>query len=209
MISLVIECLRVFTRFPQTTRVFFGGAHDNGYTSTLNFLHNEGLHEKLVILRGYRDLASEVKSLNLPHVDVEGVFMTHKLQTGHGYGHGHNYNYNHNYNNSSNNNNYKKSSPPQGQSPQTSAQVRLPPTGPSHPQVKPQDFDKFRTRPSPGRMPQADLPNTAPTPPAGYRKLVPNLVRAFLIVCMCEVIISVGSRCTDVSCLLPFSSYSR
>lgn len=76
----MLECLRVFTRFPQTSRVFFGGGHDNGYTSTLNQLQNEGLHSKITILRGYKDLAYELKSLNLPHVEIEGVFMTKKLQ---------------------------------------------------------------------------------------------------------------------------------
>ncbi|KAI0092084.1 hypothetical protein BDY19DRAFT_875855, partial [Irpex rosettiformis] len=78
--SKIKECLRVFTRFPQTSKVFFRGGHDNGYTSTLNQLQNEGLHTKITILRGYKDLAYELKSLNLPHVEIEGVFMTKKLQ---------------------------------------------------------------------------------------------------------------------------------
>ena len=76
----MLECLRVFTRFPQTSRVFFGGGHDNGYTSTLNQLQNEGLHSKITILRGYKDLAYELKSLNLPQIEIEGIFMTKKLQ---------------------------------------------------------------------------------------------------------------------------------
>lgn len=74
-----VECLRVFTRFPQISRVFFGGAHDNGYTSTLNYLQNEGLHQKLTVLRGYRELAPEVRALNLPQVDIPGVFLTEKI----------------------------------------------------------------------------------------------------------------------------------
>lgn len=69
----------MFTRFPQISRVFFGGAHDNGYTSTLNYLQNEGLHQKLTILRGYRELAPEVRALNLPQVDIQGVFLTEKI----------------------------------------------------------------------------------------------------------------------------------
>ncbi|EKM61021.1 uncharacterized protein PHACADRAFT_168384 [Phanerochaete carnosa HHB-10118-sp] len=79
--SKIKEFLRVFTRFPQTSRVFFGGAHDNGYTSALNYLANEGLHHKLTILRGYREFAFEVKSLNLPFLDIPGLFMTERLQT--------------------------------------------------------------------------------------------------------------------------------
>ncbi|OBZ80082.1 hypothetical protein A0H81_01170 [Grifola frondosa] len=79
--SKIKECLRVFTRFPQTSRVFFGGAHDNGYTSTLNYLQNEGLLDKVILLRGYRDLAHEIKNLNLPFLEIEGIFMQRKLQT--------------------------------------------------------------------------------------------------------------------------------
>ncbi|KAG1750024.1 uncharacterized protein EDB91DRAFT_1110990 [Suillus paluster] len=73
------ECLRVFTRFPQTSRVFFGGGHDNGYTTTLNTLENEGLLQKIVLLRGYKTLAKEFQHFDLPHLDIEGVFMTKKL----------------------------------------------------------------------------------------------------------------------------------
>ncbi|KAF8591870.1 hypothetical protein K439DRAFT_1325765, partial [Ramaria rubella] len=73
------ECLRVFTRFPQTFKVFFGGGHDNGYASTLNSLHNEGLLDKIILLRGYKELAFELKDLQLPLVEFQGVFMTQKL----------------------------------------------------------------------------------------------------------------------------------
>ncbi|KAH9946643.1 hypothetical protein B0H21DRAFT_778993 [Amylocystis lapponica] len=79
--SKIKECLRVFTRFPQTSRVFFGGGHDNGYTSTLNYLQNEGLLDKVILLRGYKDLAHELKSLELPHLEIEGVFMTKKMHS--------------------------------------------------------------------------------------------------------------------------------
>ncbi|TBU48361.1 hypothetical protein BD309DRAFT_987411 [Dichomitus squalens] len=79
--SKIKECLRVFTRFPQITRVFFGGAHDNGYTSTLNLLQNEGLLDKVVLLKGYKELAHEINSLRLPQLEVDGVFIKKKLQT--------------------------------------------------------------------------------------------------------------------------------
>ncbi|KII94335.1 hypothetical protein PLICRDRAFT_424408 [Plicaturopsis crispa FD-325 SS-3] len=73
------ECLRVFTRFPQISKVFFGGGHDNGYTSTLNSLENEGFLGKVVLLRGYKDLAVEIKNLELPELDIEGIFMPRRL----------------------------------------------------------------------------------------------------------------------------------
>ncbi|KAI0365226.1 hypothetical protein BV20DRAFT_954754 [Pilatotrama ljubarskyi] len=79
--SKIKECLRVFTRFPQTSKVFFGGAHDNGYTSTLNMLENEGLLDKVILLKGYKDLAHEIDSLSLPQLEIEGIFITKKLYT--------------------------------------------------------------------------------------------------------------------------------
>ncbi|KAJ6604686.1 hypothetical protein DFH09DRAFT_1123509 [Mycena vulgaris] len=75
------EYLRVFTRFPQTSFVFFAGAHDNGYTSALTSLENEGFSHKLVLLRGYKDIAIELKNLHLPELSIDGVFMAHKLPT--------------------------------------------------------------------------------------------------------------------------------
>jgi len=75
------EHLRVLTRNPQIVRVFFGGGHDNGYASTLNYLQTEGLLEKVTLLRGYEVLAKELQSLNLPQLKIEGVFMTKKLQS--------------------------------------------------------------------------------------------------------------------------------
>ncbi|KAK0506115.1 hypothetical protein EDD18DRAFT_1122075 [Armillaria luteobubalina] len=73
------EHLRLFTRFPQTFLVYFGGSHDNGYTSTLASLQNEGLLDKIVLLRGYKELAIELQHLQLPVVEVGGVFRSTKL----------------------------------------------------------------------------------------------------------------------------------
>ncbi|KAJ7786351.1 hypothetical protein B0H16DRAFT_28332 [Mycena metata] len=77
--SKIKEYLRVFTRFPQTSFVFFGGGHDNGYTSSLTLLENEGLMHKIVLLRGYKAIALELRNLNLPEITVDGVFMPRKL----------------------------------------------------------------------------------------------------------------------------------
>ncbi|KAF9229318.1 hypothetical protein BS17DRAFT_16202 [Gyrodon lividus] len=73
------ECLRIFTRFPQTSLVFFGGGHDNGYTSTLSHLENEGLLKKIILLRGYQTLAAELQHFDLPQLHLEGVFIAKKL----------------------------------------------------------------------------------------------------------------------------------
>ncbi|KAK0198428.1 hypothetical protein F5146DRAFT_90024 [Armillaria mellea] len=74
-----LEHLRLFTRFPQTFLVYFGGSHDNGYTSTLASLQNEGFLDKIVLLRGYKELAIELQHLQLPVVEVGGVFRSTKL----------------------------------------------------------------------------------------------------------------------------------
>jgi hypothetical protein len=42
-------------------------------------LNNEGLLDKILLLRGYKDVAFELKALKLPFVEFEGVFMTQKL----------------------------------------------------------------------------------------------------------------------------------
>ncbi|KAJ3475177.1 hypothetical protein NLI96_g12010 [Meripilus lineatus] len=115
------ECLRVFTRFPQTVRVFFGGAHDNGYTSTLNYLQNEGLLNKMIILRGYKDLAFEIKSLDIPCIEIDGLFMSRKLQTI---------------------NNKKPNNSGNG----TTSNMNVVNLNGSHMVVHPQDFDKFRPK---------------------------------------------------------------
>jgi hypothetical protein len=59
----------------------FSGGHDNGYTSALTSLENEGFLNKVVLLRGYKDVALELKNLRLPELTIDGVFMTRKLQT--------------------------------------------------------------------------------------------------------------------------------
>jgi hypothetical protein len=60
-------------------RVFLGGSHDGGYTTTLNVLENEGLINKIAILRGYAELARELDRLKLPVADIDGLFLLEKL----------------------------------------------------------------------------------------------------------------------------------
>lgn len=81
---LHVYFLEVNVSFPkqflvQPMLTQFQGGHDNGYTSTLSTLENEGLLEKVVLLRGYKTLAAELQHFDLPHLDIGGVFMTKKL----------------------------------------------------------------------------------------------------------------------------------
>ncbi|KAH9944404.1 uncharacterized protein BXZ73DRAFT_40022 [Epithele typhae] len=132
--SKIKECLRVFTRFPQTVRVFFGGAHDNGYTSTLNLLQNEGLLDKIVLLKGYKDLAHEIHNLNLPQLEIAGVFIQKKLYT--------------NGNKKANVSTAAFTTPPMAGTPASTSYNKSP--KPKHPTVQQQDSDKARqSKPSP------------------------------------------------------------
>ncbi|KAF7306952.1 Protein transport protein [Mycena indigotica] len=76
------EYLRIFSPFAQAPLVFFGGSHDNGYTAAVASLENEGLLHKLVVLRGYKDdIARELKKFQLQELNIDGVFMEHKIPT--------------------------------------------------------------------------------------------------------------------------------
>jgi len=57
------------------------GGHDNGYLASLTALENEGFLRKLILLKGYRELAQEIRNLKLPEVELEGLFMKDKIKT--------------------------------------------------------------------------------------------------------------------------------
>ncbi|KAF8336368.1 uncharacterized protein EI90DRAFT_2992437 [Cantharellus anzutake] len=73
------EMLRLFAHLPQTKLILFGGGHDNGYATDLSALRTERLLDKVVLLKGYTQLAREVESLEVPTKTVEGLFFEHKL----------------------------------------------------------------------------------------------------------------------------------
>jgi len=73
------EYLQAFTRFPQTLRLFLGGAYDGACLSTLASLGKDELLGKLVLLPGSHELSAEMQQLSLPQLHVEGLFLTQKL----------------------------------------------------------------------------------------------------------------------------------
>jgi len=73
------EYLDMFTRMPQTFKVFFGGAHDNGYQGSLASLQTLGYKEKLILLQSYTQTAREIGALRLPTLETSGLFMANKL----------------------------------------------------------------------------------------------------------------------------------
>ncbi|KAF8922523.1 hypothetical protein CPB85DRAFT_1267926 [Mucidula mucida] len=73
------EYLRVFSPLPQMALIYFGGGHDNGYSSTLASLETEGLLDKVILLSGYKELALELQHLRLPAVHIDGLFRPTKV----------------------------------------------------------------------------------------------------------------------------------
>jgi hypothetical protein len=83
-------------RLPQTFKVIFGGnsafyelyvgtltlepgCHDNGYVTTLRSVITDGFQSKLILLRGYTDMAAGIEELGLPCMSVPDLFMPQKL----------------------------------------------------------------------------------------------------------------------------------
>lgn len=65
------DTLRMFASFPQTGLVLLGGAaHDAGYTPMLSALKTDGLIDKVVLLKSYKDMAFEVFKLDVPAMSV-------------------------------------------------------------------------------------------------------------------------------------------
>lgn len=73
------EHLDIFLRNPQTSKIFFGGSHDNGYVGNLVAAQTNGYIKKIVILRSYATLAREIQNLHLPSLDIPGLFLPNKL----------------------------------------------------------------------------------------------------------------------------------
>ncbi|CAE6472067.1 unnamed protein product [Rhizoctonia solani] len=73
------ELMRIFVRFPHVKKIYFGGGHDNGYTSNLATLQTEGYLDKIVLLQGYTEVAAEIKTLPLTRLDNNGLFLAEKL----------------------------------------------------------------------------------------------------------------------------------
>ncbi|KAF9247164.1 hypothetical protein BU15DRAFT_58049 [Melanogaster broomeanus] len=66
-------------RLPQTYKIIFGGSHDNGYVNVLRSVITAGFREKLIIMPGYNEVATDIKALVLPELRVPNLFMTTKL----------------------------------------------------------------------------------------------------------------------------------
>ncbi|CAE6523587.1 unnamed protein product [Rhizoctonia solani] len=72
------EMLRVFA--PQAKTVYFGGGHDSGYAGALSRYQNLGLEGKIVILKGYDEIAYDLRKLPFRVMDTRGLFMSEKVE---------------------------------------------------------------------------------------------------------------------------------
>ncbi|CAE6393252.1 unnamed protein product [Rhizoctonia solani] len=73
------EMLRVFVTAPQTKIIYFGGGHDSGYAGALSHYQNLGLEDKIVILKGYDEIAYDLRKLPFRIMDTDGLFMSQKV----------------------------------------------------------------------------------------------------------------------------------
>ncbi|KAJ7742450.1 hypothetical protein DFH07DRAFT_41439 [Mycena maculata] len=69
-------------RLPQTFKIIFGGCHDNGYASSLRSQMTAGFRDKLILLKGYTQMANAIAALDLPSLEIPDLFMPHKLAAG-------------------------------------------------------------------------------------------------------------------------------
>ncbi|KAH8105372.1 hypothetical protein BXZ70DRAFT_522119 [Cristinia sonorae] len=66
-------------RSPQTSKIFFGASHDNGYTPDLKSLISDGYGHKLILLPGYTEIAYSIRELELDTLLIPNLFLADKL----------------------------------------------------------------------------------------------------------------------------------
>ncbi|KAF8803670.1 hypothetical protein BYT27DRAFT_7194995 [Phlegmacium glaucopus] len=66
-------------KLPQTEKIIFGGCHDNGYATTLRSQITAGFKQKLILLRGYAEMAVAINELELPSFHIPDLFIPQKL----------------------------------------------------------------------------------------------------------------------------------
>ncbi|KIM81183.1 hypothetical protein PILCRDRAFT_821629 [Piloderma croceum F 1598] len=68
-----------FIQSPQTSKILFGGCHDNGYITSLRSAMTGGFKDKLVLLRGYKVSEAGIDKLGLPSMTIANLFLETKL----------------------------------------------------------------------------------------------------------------------------------
>ncbi|KJA30077.1 hypothetical protein HYPSUDRAFT_125737 [Hypholoma sublateritium FD-334 SS-4] len=80
------EYIQIFTCFPQTLRLFFGGYDSMAYMPTLSALERDQMLGKIVILHPLQDTqegnSTRPNVFSLPRLAVDGLFLAEKLPRG-------------------------------------------------------------------------------------------------------------------------------
>ncbi|WVF65947.1 hypothetical protein IAT40_000685 [Kwoniella sp. CBS 6097] len=73
------EYLKLYTRNAQCEMIVLGASHDNGYANVLSSLQTESRLSKLLLLKGYKDLAGQLKQYSSRVVSIPDLFRTTKI----------------------------------------------------------------------------------------------------------------------------------
>ncbi|KAF9483962.1 hypothetical protein BDN70DRAFT_213399 [Pholiota conissans] len=79
------EYIQIFTCFPQTLRLFFGGYDPAAYVPTMSVLERDQMLGKIAILYPAQSSPNGNESssvFSIPHLSVDGLFLAGKLQRG-------------------------------------------------------------------------------------------------------------------------------
>ncbi|KAK8845589.1 hypothetical protein IAR55_006305 [Kwoniella newhampshirensis] len=75
------EYLKLYARNEQCEMIVLGASHDNGYANILSSLQTESRLSKLLLLKGYADLAPQLKQYSSRVVSIPDLFRTTRVPT--------------------------------------------------------------------------------------------------------------------------------
>ncbi|ORX34815.1 hypothetical protein BD324DRAFT_663180 [Kockovaella imperatae] len=73
------DFLKLYVKNAQCESVILGASHDNGYATTLSSLQTESLLSKLLLLKGYSDLAPQLRQHSSRVVSIPSLFRTSRI----------------------------------------------------------------------------------------------------------------------------------
>lgn len=73
------EHLKLFAKTEQCEMIVLGASHDNGYAHVLSSLQTESRLSKLLLLKGYEDLAAELRQYSSLVISMPDVFRSTKV----------------------------------------------------------------------------------------------------------------------------------
>ncbi|WVQ80936.1 hypothetical protein IAT38_003043 [Cryptococcus sp. DSM 104549] len=73
------EYLKLYAKNAQCEMIVLGASHDNGYANVLASLQTESRIANILLLKGYTDLAAQLKAYSARVVSIPGLFRTTRL----------------------------------------------------------------------------------------------------------------------------------